>query len=193
MPKFPTFPTLYDECKKLSITDLKRLGFILPEQFKRGTINWTTNGNPSGSISITTDFTSGINPYLELDYSSNDKPIKYRVQFVSVPSNLGKGTIWYFRCPSTNKLCRKLYLVQGYFLHREAFKGCMYEKQTQSKRWRELENSPLGLEFKSDKLYEQLYRKHFKKMYDRKPTKKYLRLIQMKEELKRKMQVFSAL
>jgi len=44
------------------------------------------------------------------------------------PEYPGKGVIWHFLCPATRKRCRKLYLVDTYFLHREAFNGCFYEK-----------------------------------------------------------------
>jgi hypothetical protein len=53
----------------------------------------------------------------------------------------------------------------------------MYEKQTQSKKYRLLDNT-LGTYYRTDKLYEQLYKKHFKKTYAGKPTKKYLQLIE---------------
>jgi hypothetical protein len=53
----------------------------------------------------------------------------------------------------------------------------MYEKQTQSKKSRHLDKT-LGLYFQVDKLFEQLYKKNFKKQYAGKPTKKYLKLTQ---------------
>lgn len=94
---------------------------------------------------------------------------------VSVPSNLGKGLIWYFLCPNTYKQCRKLYQIGGYFLHREAFSGCFYESQVHSKYYRNMDKT-LGAYFKTDKLYSELYSKHFTKHYKGKPTKKYLKL-----------------
>jgi len=53
----------------------------------------------------------------------------------------------------------------------------MYDCQTKSKHYRKLDKT-LGAYFKTDKLYEQLYKKHFKKMYAAKPTKKYLRIME---------------
>jgi len=117
------------------------------------------------------------NHEIELDFKYSDEPRNYKVRLVSIPSNLGKGLIWYFLCPETNKRCRKLYSIGGYFLHREAFNGCMYETQTQSKKYRQLDKS-LGAFFKTDDLYSQLYQKHFKKTYAGKPTKKYLRILE---------------
>lgn len=176
MPKPHTFPTLFDEVKTVSISFLTKHRYLKPNQWQSGTITWSSNGNKTGSISIQVN-TQSEQPYIELDYKCNEAPIKYRVQLVSAPSNLGKGVVWYFVCPRTGKRCRKLYLADTYFYHRSAFRGCMYEKQTQSKKSRYLDKT-LGVYFRSDQLFEQLYKKHFKKQYAGKPTKKYLKLTQ---------------
>lgn len=176
MPKPHTFPTLYEDLKTVSISFLTKYRYLKPNQWQSGTINWSSNGNRTGSISIQVN-TQSEQPYIELDYKCNEAPIKYRVQLVSAPSNLGKGVVWYFVCPRTGKRCRKLYLADTYFYHRSAFRGCMYEKQTQSKNYRDLDKT-LGVYFRTDQLFEQLYKKHFKKQYSGKPTKKYLKLTQ---------------
>ncbi|TCO07027.1 hypothetical protein [Natronoflexus pectinivorans] len=176
MPKFPTFPTLYNEALQLNISKLQGWGYLDPKQIKSGTLDWSKNGNPSGSISIRAN-TLSERPYIELDYKYRDEPRNYKVYLTSTPSNLNRGEIWYFICPQTNKRCRKLYSIGGYFLHREAFKGCLYETQTQSKKYRELEKT-FGAYFKSDELYSELYKKHFKKTYAGKPTKRYLRIME---------------
>lgn len=176
MPKPHTFPTLYNEALQISISKLKEWEYLNPEQIKSGTLTWSRNGNKTGSISIRVN-THSEQPYIELDYKYRDEPRNYKVSLVSMPSNLGKGLIWYFFCPETNKRCRKLYSIGGYFLHREAFNGCMYETQTQSKKYRQLDKT-LGAYFKTDDLYSQLYQKHLKKTYAGKPTKKYLRIME---------------
>jgi hypothetical protein len=53
----------------------------------------------------------------------------------------------------------------------------MYEKQTYSKYGRSLDQT-FGAYFGTDKAYEKIYSKHFKKFYAGKPTKKYLKLLQ---------------
>jgi hypothetical protein len=176
MPKFPTFPTLYNEALQLNISKLKGWGYLDPEQFKSGILNWSRNGNPTGSISIWVN-TNSEQPYIELDYKYRDEPRNYKVYLTSTRSNLNKGKIWYFICPKTNKRCRILYSIGGYFLHREAFNGCMYETQTQSKSYRNLDKT-LGAYFRADNLYSELYKKNFKKTYAGKPTKKYLRIME---------------
>jgi len=175
MPKLQTFPTLFDEVLQINITKLKNWGYLNPEQIKNGTITWSGNGSQTGCISIRVNTQSG-QPYIELDYKYGDEPRNYNVSLVSMPSNLGKGLIWYLLCPQTNKRGRNLYLVGGCFLHREAFNGCMYESQTQSKQYRQLHKS-FGAYFKTDALHGKLYKKHFKKTYEGKPTKRYLRIM----------------
>ena len=176
MPKPHTFPTLYNEALQISISKLKKWEYLNPEQIKSGTITWSRNGNQTGSISIKVN-TKSEQPYIELDYKYRDEPRNYKVYLTSTPSNLNKGKIWYFICPQTKKRCRKLYSIGGYFLHREAFNGCMYESQTQSKKYRQLDKA-LGAYFRTDELYSQLYQKHFKKTYAGKPTKRYLRIME---------------
>ncbi|MEN2282224.1 hypothetical protein AAGF08_08800 [Algoriphagus sp. SE2] len=174
MPKPHTFPTLFDNALQISISKLKEWGYLHPHQIMRGTITWSRNGNQTGSISINVN-TEIDQQFVELEYKFNGKPRKYKVRLVSMRSNLGKGRIWFFLCPQTKKRCRKLYSIGGYFFHREAFRGCMYEAQTQSKKYRQIEKR-LKPYFQSEQLYEQLYKKHNKKTYAGKPTKKFLRL-----------------
>jgi len=175
MAKPSTFPELFDDALQLDICKLKEWGYLNPNQYKRNTLNWSRNGNPTGSISITI-FTHMSKPHIELDYKYRDEPRKYRINLITKPSNLGKGVMWFFVCPSTGRHCRKLHSIGGYFLHRTAFKGCMYERQTESKKYREM-SKVYGAYFKIDKLYEQLYKKHLKSSYAGKPTKKYAKLM----------------
>ena len=176
MPKPYTFPTLYNEALQLSISKLKGWGYLEPGQIKSGSITWSRNGRQTGSISIKVN-TKSKQPYIELNYKHKDEPRKYKVFLTSTRSNLDLGEIWYFVCPQTKKRCRKLYLIDGYFLHREAFSGCMYETQTRSKKCRQMDKT-LRAYFKSDNLYSELYKKNFKKTYAGKPTKRYLRIME---------------
>jgi hypothetical protein len=182
LPKPYTFPTLYNDALQIDISKLKEWQYLNSEQVKSGTLNWSRNGQQTGSISITVN-TRTEKPFVQLDYRYKDQPRNYKVRLVSMPSNLGKGVIWFFLCPETNKRCRKLYSIGGYFYHREAFNGCMYESQTHSKKYRELDKT-LGAYLNTDNLYEQLYKKHFKQTYAGKPTKKYLRIMKQLERAK---------
>lgn len=183
MPKPYTFPTLYNEALQISISKLKEWEYLNPEQIKKGKVTWSINGNQRGSISIKVN-TKSEQTYIELDYKYRDKPRNYKVYLISIPSNLDKGKIWYFLCPHTNKRCRKLYSIGGYFLHREAFKNCLYQSQIETKRDRQIDKT-FGAYFKSEELYSELHKKHFKKTYAGIPTKRYLRIIEQIEQAER--------
>jgi len=176
MPKPRTFPYLLDEVNTISLTKLKEWAYLNTDTIKQGTVTWSFNGEVRSSLSIIVNLKYYV-PYIELDYSFRGEPIKYKIDLVTKPSNLGKGEIWYFVCPSTNKFCRKLYLQNGYFLHRTAIKSNMYESQTRSKYSRFL-YAHFGAYFKLDELYSELYSKNFKKFYNGKPTKRYLKIMQ---------------
>lgn len=175
MAKIPTFPTILDHVKQVSISKLKEWQYLEPHCFKSGTISWSRNGNETGSIGIKSDMTTE-EPYIQLSYNSNDEPVKYKVYLTSVPSNLGIGKLWYFICPHTCKRCRKLYGAGKYFLHREAYPNAMYESQTLSKYGREL-NKYFSLYGSLDNLHEELFGKGFTTHYDGKPTKRYKQIL----------------
>ncbi|MFL0685369.1 MAG: hypothetical protein ACJLTB_19530 [Algoriphagus aquaeductus] len=137
-------------------------------------MTWSRRGEQTGSISFTVSTFEG-NEYLKLKYKFGDEPREYKIRLLKKPTNLGIGEMWFFRCPSTGKLCRKLYSIGGYFFHREAFKGCFYETQIRSKYARFLDSN-YGAYFKSESLYLEARKKHLKKTYAGKPTKKYLKL-----------------
>jgi len=180
MPKNSTFPTLFDECKTINISKLKEWGYLHEWQYNSFTITWSRNGEQIGAIDCKICNNNESN-YIELNYKASEKPINYKVQLVTVPSNLGRGVVWYFLCPNTGKRCRKLYLVGGVFLHREAFRGCMYDKQTQSHKNR-VTTRLMGKVFGSDKASEILHSKYFKVYYAGKPTKRYLRILKQMQE-----------
>ena len=126
-----TFPTLFDEVLTISITKLKEWNYFEPG-YRSGVINWSINGNKTASINIALNITD-INPFVELNYSVSGILVNNKIELTTLPSNLGRGKIWYFVCPQTGKRARKLYNIGGKFLHRTAFNGCMYEIQTYSK------------------------------------------------------------
>jgi len=173
MARFPTYPPLLDEVLQISISKLKEWGYLKPHQVMSGTILWSRNDKETVKADIKVDTCSN---YIELNYSYNEELVNYRINLVSLPSNIGNGQVWYFECPSTKRRCRKLYLVGKYFLHRTAFEGCMYKKQTKSKSVRK-QLKMIDAVFKATELYEQIYSKHFKKSYAGRPTKKYIRLM----------------
>ncbi len=176
MPKPHTFPILFDNLISINIKSLTKPNLLKPNQNNNGSFTWSRNGLQVGAISFSLNINDNIS-FIELNYKCNEVPIKYSIELEPVISNLKKGLVWYFVCPQTLKRCRKLYLVNGYFLHRTVAKTGMYESQTLSKRYRQ-QFKLMGLNYKSENSYCELYKKNFKKTYAGKPTKRYLRIME---------------
>lgn len=179
MAKFPTSPTLINELSKLSTKNLRLLNYFKEYSFKAGTLNWKRGNQIKVSIRVNIQDTV---PYLELDYSYNKNLLNYRVQLVTVPSNLGKEIIWYFICPNIRKRCRKLYFANGYFVSRFAFTHAMYEQQTYSHRTRNF-HKVFGKTENKDNNTKELQKPYFKIHYAGKPTKKLLRITKELKQL----------
>jgi hypothetical protein len=98
------------------------------------TITWSNNfGEITSKLSIKIDMIDSAS-VLTLDYTCDGEPYKYDIQLTSIPSNLGKGSIWFFICPLKLKRCSKLHLINGSFMHRSNLPTGMYECQTKSKK-----------------------------------------------------------
>jgi hypothetical protein len=169
MPKFPTFPDCFDEVKRVSISGLKRLGYLRPNAVVRGPLRWTRGGEPSGSIGVTVSLPDR---FIELGYKYNGEQVTYRVKLECIPAHFG-GSNWYFICPYTGRRCSKLYGIGKYFLSRFAYPSAMYSKQTESKRYREFSNAWKALEIRE----EFLSKRHARSTYKGKITKRYRRVL----------------
>lgn len=175
MGKNPTYPTLFDETITIRISKLKEWNYLKQGLEIKTSLIWSRNGTNTNSVFLRLN-TESETPFIELSYVLRGKVRKYKVSLITVPSNLGKGLLWFFLCPITGKRCRILYFINGFFLHRDAFKGCFYQKQTQSKYYRKL-CKEFGKPFEDDEAFEEIYSKYFKKYYRGKPTRRYLRLM----------------
>ena len=176
MGRHSTIPDLYDDCKTISITALKRWGYLDTNNYKSGNITWSRGDRETGKIGIAVKMNEDGGT-LTLNYICDKEPVNNQVEIISKRANIGNGRLWFFVCPQTGKPCRKLYLGNKYFLHRSTFRGYMYELQTWSNNTRHLLKTPMYLEIKADNIYEQIYTKHFKKYYNGKPTKRYVSLL----------------
>ena len=165
------YPTTIDDLREFDISFLSKNNYLKLNHKKVGGIIWTgANGNKN-DIRITTDIkeTKGT---IILSYTVNKtENIDYTIRLITRPSNLGTGLLWFFLCPFTGKVCRKLHLINSYFKHRSALSGAMYQSQIEAKKWRNW----IGV-FNNEKLYSELYSKGFKRFYNGKITKRYARI-----------------
>jgi hypothetical protein len=173
MPRMSMFPNTVEDCLTYNIKSLVDKGYLSVYSAFDCTSTWSRNGSEFAKVSYQI-FNSEDEAYIIFDYLFNNEPRKYRVDLVSKVSNLGKGKIYFFECIKTGKLCRKLYMKNGYFVHRTAYNNLMYSNQIESKKNRDLLRI-FDKAFLKDEVYETRFKKYFKTHYKGKPTKRFLK------------------
>lgn len=196
MAKSPTYPLIIDRCLTVSISDVKRWGCLNPGYYRSGSVYWGQGGERVASVGYIVSLS--VEPgqaYIQFNYSYDDQPVQYRVPILSAPANIGKGLVWFFRCPLTGQRCKKLHLVNGRFMHRSAVPGAMYKRQTDSKKWR-LVNRFFDMSEVQADVWNAMQKPYFKAEYRGKETRRFTRLIRKVERAERGVdvrKVFSAL
>ena len=122
--------TPIDRLLSISVTSLKRIGYLRPDSRQAGTIHWSQGHGPRvASMGVVTDTTFEVATvefvYTDPDGRQHDDFLLLRWK----RSNLDKGGFYYFVCPVTGRSCRKLYLIGGRFVSRYAF-NAPYRSQT---------------------------------------------------------------
>lgn len=81
----------------------------------------------------------GETPRMELSWvDENERSQRETIFFKSKPSNLGDGITYYFVCPRTGALCRRLYFTDRYITSRNGFRKPLYLSQARSHKQRDL-------------------------------------------------------
>jgi hypothetical protein len=170
-----------DAGARIEIAYLKANGYL--KGYKSGEVAWYIGSTRTGKVNITVDVRSE-NPGMTLSYSFQGKSINHFVPLVRVPSNLGKGFVWLFLCPITQKHCRILYENGKHFTHREAVKGGMYSCQSIQKSLLNTKKAYALTDGKKS-LAKRITGKYFRATYRGKPTKTFLKWQRDFERLQR--------
>lgn len=170
MPRKSRRPDFFDQVRQIDIAWLRRKGYLRPNQLlENGSVSWLDGR----SVSLDIDT---VRKYVKLTHWLGEIKVTQVVFLESVPSNLGKGLVWYFNCPLTDKRCRKLYEINGRFRSRHECPEAMYCSQAEPKRDRGLRRFiSLHGTFKNPKAEWNFQDgKHYRMFYQGKPTKRWL-------------------
>ena len=179
----------------LSVTACKRLGYFTPQAKTSGVVRWTRNRDGKteeiASIRLETNLTGAV-PYAVLTYNYKGTPVRSELTLRFRPSNLKHGTgYYYFVCPVTGLSCRKLYLVNGRFVGRMAFRP-LYSQQAETRTQRALSTYTLralgAYEDMLNKPYRRLTYRGKQTPYGRKVEKLGKRVGVLYEDLNRRVQ-----
>lgn len=151
------------ESQKLEINTLLKKGYFKNGCHLSGTITWT-DGNSIGYEAELTETRQEIKlNYWNKRYSGERNDLEYTIHLVSVPSNLGRGKIWYFICPFTGMKVKILYKVYGslYFKSRKAYKTRIYYLSQISSKFDFNNNIYWEIEHKLEKLCPLIRKEHY--------------------------------
>lgn len=124
--------TTIDDYIRLTVKDCKRLGFFVPNADTTNVVRWTQGNNVVASVQFGTNLTGAV-PFAVLNYKYKNEPVHTELTLRFRPSNLKEGTgYYYFVCPVTGLSCRNLYLVNGRFVSRLAFRP-LYRTQAETR------------------------------------------------------------
>lgn len=122
---------LIDEYKSLNISTLKRAGFLEPVpdgKARAGVVTVSDYWGHTAQIQVAAKVTGKEN-VIAVAYTHGGELMAYKIELQFTPSNLpthGNTGYYYFICPATAERCRKLYLVNGTFVSRKAFKALYF-------------------------------------------------------------------
>ena len=129
MGRYRTGALTTGEVARIELSYLLKNGFIKPGCHLQGTLSW----NNGSTIGIESDLTGG-NRYLRLNYKNENRQTgevtqhDYKIQLISITSNLGIGEVLYFVCPFTGHRARILYKCYGSLIwkSRKAYRHRIY-------------------------------------------------------------------
>jgi hypothetical protein len=186
MPKPSQSISIAEQCKRIDIGYLFKNGFIENHCEIYKNLSWFNfSGSLNGTIRIESTFTD-LDKSITLIYTASNQTgltenISYKINLIGVPSNLGKGNVYYFECPLTKRRCRILYLAYGSLVFKSRYaynEPIYYEAQVCSKR--DYANTRY---WKLRKEFEKLSSKEFRIYYDRKHTRSFKRLVEIRKKL----------
>lgn len=130
---------VHESCRKFTTSFLTRHGHLKPNHQCSGLITWYIDDKETGNAGYFVD-TTQYKVTLKYRYMATGADIVQDIKLKTVPSNLGKGDVWYFICPFTGDMVRTLYLIGSstLFASRKAYnRPILYRSQTSSHmdRW----------------------------------------------------------
>ena len=171
--------TTIENALKISIKDLKLKGLLMKDKCIISTLSWSIRTDKIASIRY---FKPINDQAIHLCYKTKGKEYHCKINLVEIDSNLGKGKILYFICPSTNTKCRYLYFINdsALFQSKLGLNGLIYYSSK--------------LTCKSDRINDKYWRilnqieakKNIRKIYAGRHTKEFLKVQLLK---KRKFQL----
>lgn len=129
--------------------------------------------------------------YIDVVYKTGSSSGSQRIELLARPGSIGKGYVIYFKCSGNGSSRRKLFLFQGRFVSKQAIPNAHYLSQIRSRKERQAMRYITDLA-KDQKIIEQVGRKYFKRFYDGNLTKRFMRILDVSENLTTNGQLYTS-
>ncbi len=106
--------TALESTLRIDVRYMRRQGLLRPGRV--GTLSWTRNGEPSGSIRY-----SCWGDHIVFNYRHNDEPVEQIVYFDRTPCRFGGERLW-FLCPHCRRRCEVLSIAGKYPACRKCYR-----------------------------------------------------------------------
>lgn len=139
-----------DSLKQISIKKIIEFSKDPPKTgYTYQQLTFSTNGQSTGTIGLTTSFNNSKPVKINLDYVMVDRGIERSqdINITAIPCNYG-GERYFFKCPACDNKCFKVYLLATYFKCRQCH-NLTYESNNRPPTYRNL-NKVFGLAFIED-------------------------------------------
>jgi len=116
------------EAMRLEISIFTKRGYFKTDSCFSSSFSWTNGSSISYDLFFMDERQEIRLHYWNQNNSGERNDMDYIIQLTSVPSNLGKGEVWYFVCPQTGRKTKILYKAYGslHFKSREAYQNRIY-------------------------------------------------------------------
>lgn len=180
--------TEVEDTLDLDVSFLRRHRYF--QRSSSGTITWTRSGawgERKNSVGIRSFMKDPEGAYIRINYSQTDrgtgekKDFNYQIPLATTECNFG-GIRYWFICPwyKNGRYCGrrvgKIYKDGDYFACRHCYE-LSYRSRNENRRFALFSHF-----FNAERRYEELKKKTKRRFYAGKPTKKYMRLMELQDK-----------
>jgi len=179
MGRYSTGAMTTGQAIRLELSYLFEKGYLEKGKETYGGVSWTNGFYIIVEGHLSEGFIQVV--YQVKNSFGENKSMKYKIFLESVPSNLGRGEVYYFLCPVSGKRCRILYMAYGSYKWkcREAYQNRLYYASQKCSKMSYANERYWALD---DKI-KAFKKKGFRYTYNGKPTRKAKQLRRMTDEL----------
>jgi len=163
MGRYSSGKIITESAQRIELSYLFKAGYIQKGCKASGSLIWN-NGNSIRIQSELSEERQFIRLAYQIKYESGEiENLDYQIRLESIPSNLGRGEVFYFICPRSGRRIRILYMCYGsqIFKSRKAYQNRIYYQSQICSKFSYHSVRNFSLEKQISKLEGQIRKSHY--------------------------------